>query len=121
MKTPPGAKITEKGIIVQPRKKVTLQDITDLITTKGLPDAVELKKRVQKGEKALRIALPHASKFSLQSPDLALHTVIIFQQSFDNEPDAFVRLRPHFEETIIVLLINFYADTHIFSYYVLKR
>ncbi len=42
---------TEKGIIVQPRKKVTLQDITDLITTKGLPDAVELKKRVQKGEK----------------------------------------------------------------------
>lgn len=42
---------TEKGIIVTPRKKRTLLDITDLITTKGLPDAVELKKRVQRGEK----------------------------------------------------------------------
>ena len=42
---------TEKGIIVQPRKKRTFQDIIGLIKTKGLPDAVELKKRIQKGEK----------------------------------------------------------------------
>ena len=42
---------TEKGIIVQPRKKRTFQDIIGLIKTEGLPDAVELKKRVQKGEK----------------------------------------------------------------------
>jgi len=36
---------------VQPRKKVTFQDIIGLIKTEGLPDAVELKKRVQRGEK----------------------------------------------------------------------
>ncbi|MBU3967783.1 MAG: AbrB/MazE/SpoVT family DNA-binding domain-containing protein [Euryarchaeota archaeon] len=42
---------TEKGIIVQPRKKRTFQDIIGLIKTEGLPDAVELKKRIQKGEK----------------------------------------------------------------------
>lgn len=44
-------KDTEEGIIVYPRKKRTLLDITGLITTKGLPDAVELKKRIQRGEK----------------------------------------------------------------------
>jgi len=44
-------KDTEKGIIVQPRKKRTLLDITGLITTKGLPDAVELKRKLQRGEK----------------------------------------------------------------------
>ncbi len=42
---------TEKGILVQPRKKRTFQDIIGLIRTEGLPDAVELKKRIQKGEK----------------------------------------------------------------------
>ena len=42
---------TEKGILVQPRKKRTFQDIVGLIRTEGLPDAVELKKRIQKGEK----------------------------------------------------------------------
>ncbi|MBU4205118.1 AbrB/MazE/SpoVT family DNA-binding domain-containing protein, partial [Patescibacteria group bacterium] len=30
---------TEKGIIVQPRKKRTFQDIIGLIKTEGLPDA----------------------------------------------------------------------------------
>ncbi|HUW67286.1 MAG TPA: AbrB/MazE/SpoVT family DNA-binding domain-containing protein, partial [Candidatus Nanoarchaeia archaeon] len=35
---------TEKGILVQPRKKRTLQDITGLIKTEG--DAVESKKKV---------------------------------------------------------------------------
>ncbi|HUV83621.1 MAG TPA: AbrB/MazE/SpoVT family DNA-binding domain-containing protein [archaeon] len=40
---------TEKGILVQPRKKRTLQDITGLIKTEG--DAVESKKKVQKGFK----------------------------------------------------------------------
>lgn len=44
-------KDTEKGIIVKPRKKVTFQDIIGLIKTKGLPDAVELKKKLQRGEK----------------------------------------------------------------------
>lgn len=43
---------TEKGIIVQPRKKRTFQDITGLIKTEDLPDAVELKKRIQRGEKS---------------------------------------------------------------------
>ena len=42
---------TEKGILVQPRKRRTFQDIIGLIRTEGLPDAVELKKRIQKGEK----------------------------------------------------------------------
>ncbi len=42
---------TEKGIIVQPRKKRTFQDIIGLIKTEGLPDAVELKKKMQRGEK----------------------------------------------------------------------
>ncbi|MCG7847726.1 MAG: AbrB/MazE/SpoVT family DNA-binding domain-containing protein [ANME-2 cluster archaeon] len=40
---------TEDGILVQPRKKRTLQDITGLIKTEG--DAVESKKLVQKGLK----------------------------------------------------------------------
>jgi len=40
---------TEDGILVQPRKKRTLQDITGLIKTEG--DAVESKKIVQKGLK----------------------------------------------------------------------
>ncbi|MFZ3168139.1 MAG: AbrB/MazE/SpoVT family DNA-binding domain-containing protein [Candidatus Methanoperedens sp.] len=40
---------TEKGIIVQPRKKRTLKDIIGLV--KGEGDAVETKKRVQKGLK----------------------------------------------------------------------
>ena len=38
---------SEKGIIVQPRKKRTLNDIIGLIKTEG--DAVESKKRIQKG------------------------------------------------------------------------
>ena len=37
----------EKGIIVQPRKKRTLKDIIGLVKAEG--DAVESKKRVQKG------------------------------------------------------------------------
>ena len=40
---------SEKGIIVQPRKKRTLKDITGLVKEEG--DAVESKKRVQKGLK----------------------------------------------------------------------
>lgn len=40
---------TEKGIIVHPRKKRTLKDIIGLV--KGEGDAVETKKRVQKGLK----------------------------------------------------------------------
>ena len=40
---------TEKGILVQPRKKRTLQDITGLVKTEG--DAVESKKNVQMGFK----------------------------------------------------------------------
>ena len=40
---------TEKGIMVQPRKKRTLKDIIGLV--KGEGDAVETKKRVQKGLK----------------------------------------------------------------------
>ncbi|MDP3105718.1 MAG: AbrB/MazE/SpoVT family DNA-binding domain-containing protein [Candidatus Methanoperedens sp.] len=40
---------SEKGIIVQPRKKRTLKDIIGLVKTEG--DAVESKKRVQKGLK----------------------------------------------------------------------
>ena len=39
----------EKGIIVQPRKKKTLKDIIGLVKAEG--DAVESKKRVQKGLK----------------------------------------------------------------------
>ncbi len=39
----------EKGIIVQPRKKRTLKDIIGLVKVEG--DAVESKKRVQKGLK----------------------------------------------------------------------
>lgn len=39
----------EKGIIVQPRKKRTLKDIIGLVKAEG--DAVESKKRVQKGLK----------------------------------------------------------------------
>ena len=40
---------TEKGIMVQPRKKRTLKDIIGLV--KGQGDAVETKNRVQKGLK----------------------------------------------------------------------
>ncbi|MCK5661205.1 MAG: AbrB/MazE/SpoVT family DNA-binding domain-containing protein [Methanosarcinales archaeon] len=40
---------TEEGILVQPRKKRTLQDIIGLVKTEG--DAVESKKSVQKGLK----------------------------------------------------------------------
>jgi bifunctional DNA-binding transcriptional regulator/antitoxin component of YhaV-PrlF toxin-antitoxin module len=40
---------SEKGIIVQPRKKRTLNDIIGLVKTEG--DAVESKKRIQKGLK----------------------------------------------------------------------
>ena len=40
---------TEKGIMVQPRKKRTLKDIIGLV--KGEGDAVESKKQVQKGLK----------------------------------------------------------------------
>ncbi len=40
---------TEKGIMVQPRKKRTLRDIIGLV--KGEGDAVESKKRIQKGLK----------------------------------------------------------------------
>jgi len=40
---------TEKGIMVQPRKKRTLKDIIGLV--KGEGDAVESKKRIQKGLK----------------------------------------------------------------------
>jgi hypothetical protein len=36
---------------VQSRKKVTFQDIVGLIKTEGLPDAVELKRKLQRGEK----------------------------------------------------------------------
>ncbi len=39
----------EKGIIVKPRKKRTLKDIIGLVKAEG--DAVESKKRVQKGLK----------------------------------------------------------------------
>ncbi len=38
---------SEKGIVVQPRKKRTLKDIIGLVRAEG--DAVESKKRVQKG------------------------------------------------------------------------
>ncbi len=38
---------SEKGIMVQPRKKRTLKDITGLVKEEG--DAVETKKQVQKG------------------------------------------------------------------------
>lgn len=38
---------SEEGILVQPRKKRTLKDITGLVKTEG--DAVESKKRAQKG------------------------------------------------------------------------
>jgi len=44
-------KDTEAGIILHSRKKVTLEDITGLIGTGEVSDAVELKKRVQRGEK----------------------------------------------------------------------
>lgn len=44
-------KDTEAGIILQSRKKVTLKDITGLIEMGEVSDAVELKKRVQRGEK----------------------------------------------------------------------
>ncbi len=40
---------SEKGIIVQPRKKRTLTDIIGLVKAEG--DAVESKKQVQKGLK----------------------------------------------------------------------
>ena len=40
---------SEKGIFVQPRKKRTLNDITGLVKAEG--DAVESKKRAQKGLK----------------------------------------------------------------------
>lgn len=40
---------TNNGILVRPRKKRTLQDITGLVKSDG--DAVESKKRVQKGLK----------------------------------------------------------------------
>ncbi|NJD78299.1 MAG: AbrB/MazE/SpoVT family DNA-binding domain-containing protein [Candidatus Methanoperedens sp.] len=40
---------TEKGIIVQPRKKRTLKDIIGLVKADG--DAVESKKQAQKGHK----------------------------------------------------------------------
>jgi AbrB family looped-hinge helix DNA binding protein len=40
---------TEEGILVHPRRKRTLQDIVGLVKTEG--DAVESKKRVQKGLK----------------------------------------------------------------------
>ena len=40
---------SEKGIIVQPRKKRTLNDIIGLVKSEG--DAVESKKRIQKGLK----------------------------------------------------------------------
>lgn len=40
---------TEEGILVQPRKKRTLQDIIGLVKTEG--DAVESKKSIQKGLK----------------------------------------------------------------------
>ncbi len=40
---------SEKGIIVQPRKKRTLNDIIGLVKTEG--DAVESKKGIQKGLK----------------------------------------------------------------------
>lgn len=42
-------KDTEEGILVQPRKKRTLQDIIGLVKTEG--DAVESKKSIQKGLK----------------------------------------------------------------------
>lgn len=38
---------TEKGIMVQPRKKRTLKDIIGLVKAEG--DAVESKKQAQKG------------------------------------------------------------------------
>ena len=40
---------TEKGIMVQPRKKRTLKDIIGLVKAEG--DAVESKKQAQKGLK----------------------------------------------------------------------
>ncbi|HEY9245497.1 MAG TPA: AbrB/MazE/SpoVT family DNA-binding domain-containing protein [Candidatus Methanoperedens sp.] len=40
---------TEKGIMVQPRKKRTLKDVIGLVNEEG--DAVESKKHVQKGLK----------------------------------------------------------------------
>lgn len=40
---------SEKGIIVRPRKKRTLKDIIGLVKAEG--DAVESKKRAQKGLK----------------------------------------------------------------------
>ena len=40
---------TEQGILVQPRKKRTLQDIVGIVKSGG--DAVESKKMIQKGIK----------------------------------------------------------------------
>ena len=40
---------TEQGILVQPRKKRTLQDIVGIVKSGG--DAVESKKMIQKGLK----------------------------------------------------------------------
>ena len=40
---------TNNGILVRPRKKRTLEDITGLVRSEG--DAVESKKKVQKGLK----------------------------------------------------------------------
>ena len=40
---------TNKGILLHPRKKRTLEDITGLVKSEG--DAVESKKKVQKGIK----------------------------------------------------------------------
>ncbi|MCD4842919.1 MAG: hypothetical protein K8R25_00330 [Methanosarcinales archaeon] len=40
---------TKEGILVQPRKKRTLQDIAGIVKADG--DAVESKKRAQKGLK----------------------------------------------------------------------
>ena len=40
---------SEKGIIVQPRKKRTINDIIGLVKTEG--DAIESKKRIQMGLK----------------------------------------------------------------------
>jgi AbrB family looped-hinge helix DNA binding protein len=40
---------TKRGILVQPRKKRTLQDIAGIVKADG--DAVESKKRIQKGLK----------------------------------------------------------------------
>ena len=44
-------KLTDKGLTVNLRKKVEIEDIIGMINTEKRTNAVELKKRIQRGEK----------------------------------------------------------------------